>query len=150
MGGLEPVDHLMVIIIVVYDTSARREDPDASLPGADLTAEASPRAVAGDAGCIGTLGEDEQHVGRAVPVEASRGIQHALPVVAGDEIGDRGLQLCVELAKTVLLCAGLEDGHKGISFVSDARPMRRSAGSFTRGVRRHVERRRGAMRSTTR
>ena len=70
--------------------------PRASLDGPG--GEALPGAIAGHAGGVGSLAHDQHHIGRAVVVEAGSHRQHASPVVARHQLGERGLELAVQLS----------------------------------------------------
>lgn len=60
-----------------------------------VAAELAPAGIARDPGDVGCLGEDEQLVVEAVGVKASRHLEHRPPPLAGRELGDGLLQLCV-------------------------------------------------------
>jgi hypothetical protein len=102
VGDLEAAqDAGGLVVVVVALVGAGGEDGDALFASSDLAAEGLPGAVAGDAGGVGALGEDEQEVVQGVGPEPSGGVEEALPVLAIDEVLDGGDESVVRFGESV-------------------------------------------------
>jgi hypothetical protein len=122
--AVDPVFSLVSVVVFLGDGFGRvAENVDAVFGFADVSPLALPGAESSDRGCVGPLGEDQEHIIQAVPVERSRERQKPFPMVAVTLllhlVGDGGVEspgACSDFFGAASGCAG--GGHIVFSFFS--------------------------------